>query len=205
MEILTRLNWVDILIVILMLRISYVAFQDGLSHEIFPLITSVIVIVSSLHYYRTVGLAISRNLFNMPREITDFLAFLALAVVSGLIAKLLKALLDKVVKVQWHPLLERFGGLVFGVFRAAVLVSMVLIILALAPLPYLQRSIRDKSLMGIYFLRIGPAVYEKCAHFLPTLKIGAPSVNRDAMVKELASDKAIAQRSGSAAREPEED
>jgi uncharacterized membrane protein required for colicin V production len=196
MEIFTRLNWVDILIVILMVRISYVAFQDGLSHEIFPLITSVMVIVFSLHYYRTIGLAISRNLFNMPREITDFLAFLALAVVFGLIARLLKALLDKVVKVQWHPLLEKFGGLIFGVFRAAITTSLVLIILALAPLPYLQRSIRDKSLTGVYFLKIGPVIYEKCAAFLPTLKIGAPSVNRNALVKELVSDKAVARKSG---------
>jgi len=185
-----------------MVRISYVAFQDGLSHQIFPLITSVIVIVFSLHYYRTIGLAISQNLFNAPREITDFLAFLALAVVFGLIAKLLKALLDKIVKVEWHPLLERFGGLLFGVFKAAITTSMVLIILALAPLPYLQRSIRDKSLTGVHFLKVGPVIYEKCAAFLPTLKIGTLPVDRDAMVNELTSDKTIAPASGSA-RGPE--
>jgi uncharacterized membrane protein required for colicin V production len=195
MEILTRLNWVDVLVVILMLRISYVAFQDGLSHEIFPLLASVITMVLSLHYYMKLGTAISANLFNMPHEITDLLSFLILVAVFGLISKLLKALLDKLVKVQWHPLLERFGGLVLGVARASIVTSMVLIILALAPLPYLQRSIRAKSLTGMHFLKIGPSIYERCAHILPTIRMEALSISKDVMVSNLVSDKSIAPRS----------
>ena len=55
MDIIRRINWVDLLVVILILRISYVAFQEGLSHEIFPIIGGVVIIIVNLHYYERIG------------------------------------------------------------------------------------------------------------------------------------------------------
>ena len=45
MELITKINWVDVLVAILMLRISYVAFRDGLSHEIFPFIGRILIMI----------------------------------------------------------------------------------------------------------------------------------------------------------------
>jgi uncharacterized membrane protein required for colicin V production len=196
MEILTKLNWVDLLIIILMLRTSYVAFQDGLSHELFPLIGSVVITVVGLRYYTQLSTILSQNMFNAPRQITDFLAFMLLVVVTGILFKLFKALADRIIKVEWHPLLERFGGLFVGVAKAAIVTSLVIITLSLAPLPYLQWSIRDKSLMGMPFLKIGPAIYEKVSRILPEVKIGTPSVDKEGMVRNLSSDKAVAPKAG---------
>ncbi len=194
MEIVTKINWVDILVIIICLRISYTAFQDGLSHEIFPLIAAIISLILTFRYYNKVALFIYKNLAKIPIEISRLLSFVVLIVAISLLFKLLKIFLDKIIKVTWHPVVEKFGGLVVGIARASVVASTVLIIIALIPLSYLQWSIRDKSLTGMYFLKIGPGIYEKAAKFLPIIKVEESSVNKEAIVKELVADKSIAQQ-----------
>lgn len=191
MEIVYKLNWVDVLVVIIMIRICYVAFMDGLSHEMFPLIGSVIVLITSLRYYQTFGSAISQNLFGFSPEVANFLSFTIIIIGMGFIVRVLKGLLDKIVQVSWHPILEKFGGLVLGIAKGAIVTSLVLIMLALLPLPYLQWSIRERSLTGMSFLRIGPVIYSKTAGLFPTIRIGSVGVDRDTMVNDIVKDKAI--------------
>jgi len=194
MEILSRFNWVDVLVIIIVFRVSYVAFQDGLSHEIFPLVGAIGTAVLTLHYYHKIALLISQNLVSIPVKIMDFLVFILLIIVIGIIFKLIRVVVDKLIKVTWHPLVEKLGGLFFGVMRASVVASVVLIILALMPIPYLQYSIRDRSLTGMHFLRVAPNIYGKVSAFLPTLTVEGTSADNEGMVRELAADKSIAQK-----------
>lgn len=191
MEIVKKLNWVDVLVIILIIRISYVAFQEGLSHEIFPIIGGIAIIVISLKYYERIGAFLSGNLFNLSIEISNFLSFLALTIATGFVFKLSRVILDKVIRVQWHPFIERFGGLVSGVMRASITASIVLMAIALAPLPYLQSSIRDKSVVGMCFLKVGPYIYEKVSRFLPTIKVEGKAIDKEELIRVLASDKSI--------------
>lgn len=166
MQILSRINWVDILVVILIVRMSYVAFMDGLSHEIFPFLGTIAVFVFSLHYYPRLGSAISQNLGNMQIDISNCISFIILVAVLGLVVRFLKVALDKIVKVQWHPVIEKFGGLVVGILKGYIITAIVLMILTLMPLSYLQWSIKDRSLTGKYILMAGPEVYQKFKVFL---------------------------------------
>ncbi len=192
MDILRHINWVDVLAVIIIIRISYVAFQDGLSHEIFPVVTVIAGIAICLGYYNKMGGYISENLLKMPLVVSNFLSFLVLAMGTGFIFKLIRVLLDKIIKVEWHPLIERFGGLVFGIVRAFLVASLVLMTITLAPFKYLQWSVRDRSMTGMHILRIGPGIYEKIAGLLPTAKGGEPVLSKEDIIKELVSDKTIA-------------
>ena len=182
MELITKVNWVDILVAILMLRISYVAFRDGLSHEIFPFIGSILIMVLAMHYYTALGAFISRKMMNMPIELANFLSFLLLVVAQGFLVRLLKVALDKIVKVQWHPIMEKFGGLAVGIMKAYVVTGIVLTTLSLMPLSYLRWSIKDKSLTGKYILRAGPEIYDRVGRFLPAIKLdetGKPAVPKE--------------------------
>jgi len=169
MELIAKINWVDILVAILMLRISYVAFRDGLSHEIFPFIGSILIMVLAMRYYTALGSFISRSMMNMPIELSNFLAFLTLVVALGFLVRLLRLLLDKIVKVEWHPVLEKFGGLAVGIMKAYVVTGIVLMTLSLMPLSYLAWSIKEKSLTGKYILRAAPEIYERVGIFLPAI------------------------------------
>jgi uncharacterized membrane protein required for colicin V production len=166
MQILSKINWVDVFVLILMLRMSYVAFMDGLSHEIFPLFGSIAVFVITLHYYKTLGGMISQGMGNVPSDITNLLGFVVLVVVAGFVVKFLKVIIDKIVKVQWHPVIEKFGGLFAGIVKAYVITAIVLTVMALIPLPYLQWSVKERSLTGRYFLVAGPEMHARFDSFL---------------------------------------
>ncbi|MDD5427988.1 MAG: CvpA family protein [Candidatus Omnitrophica bacterium] len=187
MEILTKINWVDIIILIIIVRTSYVSLQDGLSHEILPLIGSVCMLVFSLHYYSKIALFLYNNGLALPMALLELLGFAISAVFIGLLFRFLKMVIDKIIKVSWHPLIEKFGGLAAGIVRGTILASLILIMLMLIPLSYLQWSVRDRSLTGIYFLRIGPSIYEKASVFLPTVPVSAKE-----LMAGLMSDKSVA-------------
>ena len=182
MELLAKINWVDLLVAILMLRISYVAFRDGLSHEIFPFLGSILIMLLAMRYYTVFGSSISRNVMNMPIELANFLSFLILVAVLGLLVRLLRVLLDKIVQVQWHPIMEKFGGLAVGIMKAYVVTGIVLMTLSLMPLSYMQWSIKDKSLTGKYILMAGPRIYDMLGIFLPAIKLD--ETNKSAVHKE---------------------
>lgn len=191
MEILTRLNWIDVIVIIVMIRMSYVAFQDGLSHEIFPFIGVICTIVLALHYYNKIATFLSQNIMLMNMSIAAFLGFLGLVIVSGVIFKLLRRVVDIIVKVSWHPVIEKFGGLTIGIMKASVVVSTILIILALLPLSYVQWSIRDKSLTGMSFLRIGPEIYVRMAGLMPGAAASIGKTTRDSIVQNIVRDKSV--------------
>ncbi|MDP2929919.1 MAG: CvpA family protein [Candidatus Omnitrophota bacterium] len=170
MELIAKINWVDVLVAILMLRISYVAFRDGLSHEIFSLLGSFLIVILAMRYYTVFGSFISRNMVDVPVEISDFLSFLILVVSSGLLVRVVRIILDKVVKVEWHPMIERFGGLAVGMMKAYIVTGIVLMTLSLMPLSYLKWSIKDKSLTGKYFLAMAPEIRDRLGGFLPETK-----------------------------------
>ncbi len=180
MDVMAKANWVDLLVVIIMLRTVYVSFQDGLSRDIFPLFGSILKLILALYFYGKLGSALNSWIAVIPVSICNLAGFLAIVLVSGLALKLLRVLVDAIIKVTWHPLIEKAGGMLVGAFRGAVCASMVLIFLALVPLNYLQRSIEDKSSSGMFFLRIGPAIYRA----IPGIGAGYED-----MVKSIISEK----------------
>jgi len=191
MDIIKHINWVDILAVIIIIRMSYAAFREGLAHELFPLFATIFVMVLSLRYYSSFGSVISKQLFNVSIQFSNFVSFLMIAIASMLVLNLINALLNNIVKVQWNPIIEKFGGLIFGAVRAFITASLVLIILALMPLPYFQRSIKDKSLIGMHVLGIGPSIYGKVSPFLPNINIGGSAASKDEIMNNLVSVKSV--------------
>lgn len=191
MEIISKVNWVDLVVVIVMLRISYVSFSDGLSRGIFPLVGAVGTLFLSLRYYRQIADFLSRNGISLPIDLLNFISFLALVVVLGILFKVARTVIDKIITIQWHPLIERFGGLICGVGRALIFASIILMVLSLMPLSYMQKSIRDRSLSGMYVLRAGPTIYVTLAKFLPKGPGKEGALSEEAITKELVVDKTV--------------
>ncbi|MBN1526866.1 MAG: CvpA family protein [Candidatus Omnitrophica bacterium] len=179
------MNWVDVMIAILLLRISYATFKEGLSHSIFPLFASAAVLILSLHYYIALGSIISKHIPGIHWMAANFISFLLLVVVLSILSKFLKAIIDIIVQVQWHPAIEKWGGLAIGLLKAAVITATILSILMLAPLPYFQRSIKDKSLTGRAILRIGPVMYCKAAGFLSKVGFVQRTPSEEKVMEEL--------------------
>jgi membrane protein required for colicin V production len=159
MDILSGMNWVDILVVIIVLRTVYVSMNEGLSREIFPLISSVACLVLAIRYYFKLGSMLHDSAPLIPLSIFNLVSFLAIAILSGFALNFVNTLINGIVKVTWHPFIERFGGILAGMLKGMVITSTVLILLVLIPLSYFQVSVKDRSLSGMFFIGIGPGIY----------------------------------------------
>jgi len=191
MELISRINWVDILCIILLLRISCVSFHHGLSHELFSLLGVLLTTIISLNYYSKLGEFLAQNIIGLPLVLANFLSFLVLMILILFVFRVFRTILDKIVKIQWHAFIDSVGGFIAGVARSFLTVSLVLILLILLPLPYMQWSIRDRSLTGPFFLKIGPVVYAKTYNLIPGLKVTSGPVDAKALIEELSSDKVL--------------
>lgn len=185
MDIITRINWVDVVIAVIALRIVYTAFADGLSHQIFPFLGSIAMAVLGLRYYTVLGSFISRVTGGIPLRFSEFIAFIMIVTALAFAIRFIKKVIDIIVKVEWHPLIERFGGIIAGIGRAYLIVSIVLIILVLAPVPYLQSSVIERSLMGRHILMGGAEVYEKASAVIPALKGADQQITKSFLINEL--------------------
>jgi uncharacterized membrane protein required for colicin V production len=160
--ILKQFRWVDIVLVILFLRILYIAFKTGFPVEIFKLLGTVFAIYISLHYYTFFSDWIMARVpsakENVPLEFLDFVSFLGLVIASYLLWVLLRLGFYRVVKVEAVPQVHKWGGLVFGLARAYLLTGLIVFILVISSIDYLKNS-AGHAYLGKRLFKVAPNTY----------------------------------------------
>jgi membrane protein required for colicin V production len=163
---LLKINWVDILILIILLRTSYVGFTRGLSHELLTLAGVITAIIVAIHNYKYLG-SFFNNQFKLPFEFSNFIGFILLVLIVFIIIRFIRLFLYTIVKLELFPPLERYGGLVLGVTRGCLVTSLLLLCLLFIPNQYVRSSIYSNSLVGQAFLKIAPMFYERTVSVFP--------------------------------------
>lgn len=160
LDVIRQLNWVDIFLVILFLRICYIAMNRGIVVELFKLLGAILSIYLALHYY-TGGADFLNARFSLkflPLEFLDFFVFISLAFFGYLITLILRSAFFSLVKVETVSLLNRWGGFVLGIIRGILLTGLFTYILAISTVIYFRDSVKD-SYLGKTTLEIAPSVY----------------------------------------------
>ncbi|MBL7068457.1 MAG: CvpA family protein [Candidatus Omnitrophica bacterium] len=166
LDILSRINWVDVLILTILFRICYVGFNRGLANEAVPLIGIYAALVISLHFYAPIGNFIS-GFTSINKNHAYVLCFVSLAAFTNYVFSIIEAyIVSKVMQIHVASLLDRIGGLFFGILRGILLASVVITALELIPIKYLDDSIYKRSLLGTRFLNIAKGAHNKTFSFL---------------------------------------
>lgn len=157
---LRQLNWVDIAVIILLVRISYVALQNGLFLESFKLLGTILAVYLSLHYYNFLGgfLADRIGIKAISLEFLSFLSFIILMFAGYLFFKILRELFAKFIKMEPTAGLDKWGGFILGVLRGFLLVSLVIFMLAVSPAAYFKNSVKN-SFSGQDLVNISGSTY----------------------------------------------
>lgn len=164
--IITKINWVDLLILVLFIKITYTGLKRGFSGEIMPLLIIFATFMIALHNYSYIGYLV--NVFTpISESISKLLSFLILACILIIFFAILKKFMLKFGAPEALSFVDKIGGFVLGAFRATLTVSFILVILVLAPLRYLDISVKDNSFLGYKFLKTGPVVYDKLSGIFP--------------------------------------
>lgn len=159
MDIIKQFNWIDIVVVILLMRMGYIALKNGLPSELFKFLGTVSSIYLSLHYYSSWSAILKeRTLKNMPLEFLNFFSFLVLVFLGYLIFVILRKLVLKLITVEPVEKLNQWGGFVLGIIRAGLMISLLIFILVISNINYLKNSVED-SYLGKRIFNIAPTTY----------------------------------------------
>ena len=165
-EVFHRINWVDILVVILLFRTSYIGARTGLSEEIFRIIGILLGLFFSMKYYSALGSRINASIA-LPQELINGITFLVLILLSILSMKLVSLGLTKIVKLAFADKIDKWGGFIVGLSRGAMILSLLFMLFGIAQVDYLVKSVEERSLTGPYVEKIAPNVYQVIARTSP--------------------------------------
>ncbi len=143
-NLISQFNFLDILIIIISIRICYIAFQMGLAVEFFKLSGVILATYLSLHYYTGLSDIIQHRFIpkGMPLEFMDLLVFIILAAGGYLLFVILRSSFYRFMKLEASPKISQFGGLILGALRLFFTVGLLIYILMISGIKYLNDSVK---------------------------------------------------------------
>lgn len=158
--VINNINWVDITLLILLLRISYIAVKNGFPQELFKLLGTIAAVFFSMHYYLFLaGFIRSRlGVESTAWGSLEMAVFIALIILSQLVFAVIGKIFSKALRVEALPALNKWGGFILGLARGVLVGSLLIFVLLLSGAGFLNKSVKD-SYSGRYIAGVAPAVY----------------------------------------------
>lgn len=158
-------NWVDLFVLIIIIRACYVGFEYGLVTALLQLISAVSATAMSVNFGPAVWVLIKSG-FPL-KKVGAFVIFWVLFAMVGLLFSLIARRIANLIKWERLNVLLQAGGLICGFLRGS-LWSMVLITgLSLSGIPYFEESVVGRSLAGARFGETSEEALKGIAGFFP--------------------------------------
>lgn len=162
-EFLKNANWIDLLALIIILRVTYVGSLLGIGRQLLPTIILILSLVISLFYYGNISLYIT-NVVEIPGSLCDIIVFASMAGFLVFVAGLInKKLFEK--KCEKLPPIERVCGGFMGLVRAILLMGFLLMGLLLTPVVGAPESVKE-SVSGTHIVKIDALIYAATLNLL---------------------------------------
>ena len=149
------MNWLDAVILVILIGFTFAAFRAGLIREVVTLAAVVVGVLVAGHYYD--DLADDVLLFIKNDKAAKFTAFLVLFGSVALLGQLAAFLMKQAVAMLLLGWVDRLAGGAFGLLKGLVLVELFLMVFATFPYLGLDDAI-DGSGIAPLFLDNGPAL-----------------------------------------------
>lgn len=184
LDIIRQFNWVDIFIEIVLFRICYIAIKGGLLIEFFKLLGALIALYLSLHYHSNISSLILQQ-FHLPEEklqagLINFVILVLLLVLGYFAIFLLRALFYRFMSMETSPNLNKWGGLVLGIFRSLIVCGLIVFTLVISGNGYLKRSV-GSSYFGKRLFNLAPYTYGWLWNNVTSKFIKGEKINRAAL------------------------
>ena len=161
LERLQQFNWVDVFVVILLLRIIYCAVKNGIFIEFFKLLGMLLSCYLSLHYYTKLSDFFKRRIpaaESFSVGVWDVLALFILSILGYIIFVLLRESFFRFVKTEAVSALNKWGAAILGVMRGFLLTSLIIFMLSIPLADYFRDSVRS-SFSGRRLIKLSTGVY----------------------------------------------
>jgi len=165
-----RLNWLDFVIIILVLLFMIRGAIKGLFREAFGLGGVFLGIIVAINRYEAMGKVLMRE-FNkfetLSPRVINLISFIIIFIGIALLCSLVGVILHKASKYSLVKGLDQGGGFLLGLFEGTLICSIILILLSVSPLSEKASEWMNSSLFSPYLIKEGPAVYDRVVSIVP--------------------------------------
>ena len=156
-NILTTINWVDILMVCLMGRVIFIGVKNGFVTELFKLAGGLFATFVAFHFYGRLG-ELLHKYFWVPAGGQNVTAYVLLWSVVVLAFKFLRDGWMLIIKMEAQPAIDKWGAVIVATFRGLLICSLVFVLFLLTGNKYMSKKARH-SFTGFYLIDLAPSIY----------------------------------------------
>ena len=163
---LSRVNWVDIFALILLIKISYASSRIGVGKQILPLILLVLTLTIPLYNYRIIaGFFIKMYSFNPA--LCYFLIYIVITFICFAIYVFISRIMGFSLSLGETAMagIEKIGGTFLGLLRSVLIIGIIMIGLLLAPIKPIETSVK-RSYSGFFFIRTNLKIYSSLVNLV---------------------------------------
>lgn len=160
------MNWVDIVLLALLVAAVIIGSKKGLIRELMALAVLAATVIVSINYIDIIAAKIHAQLGGSPL-ITAIISFVVLLAFAYAVFKLLGILFFKIAHLQQLGKKDQLGGALVGAIRGWVIISFLTFLVFLAPLPDKFYLDFESSFLGPTFARTLPILYNNTAMLHP--------------------------------------
>lgn len=160
-------NWLDIFIVILLIRICYISLRNGLPVQLFWFLGTIAAVYLSLHYYLNFADFLGKRFPDswISTEVLALTSFVILAFLGYISFVVLQRLLSRFIRLEANPQLNKYGGLICGVMRGLFITALIIFLFSISSFSYFKNSAKN-SFAGRYLFKVAPVTYSWLWHNL---------------------------------------
>ncbi|MCU0606578.1 MAG: CvpA family protein [Candidatus Edwardsbacteria bacterium] len=161
------MNWVDIVIIALLAAAVLLGFKKGLVQEIAGIIALVVAFFFALLSHGAAAGVLRGTFPKLSAAVAPTIGFIVMFLAAFGAITLVGWLLAKAVKASPLDFADKLGGMAVGLFKGALVVSILLMLLALVPLPAEVARRMDRSAAIRTVRKVAPWVYQKTKGLWP--------------------------------------
>ncbi len=153
------MNWIDVILIVLLLTSVIVGSKKGLIREIMAFIVFFVAIIVSVNYIDNFAVWVYEKVGGSPL-VSAFLSFTILIAVTYAAFKLLGLLFYKVANIKQIGKKDQMGGALIGFLRGWLLIGFATFLAFLLPLPGTFYIAFEASFFGPTVAKTVPLLYE---------------------------------------------
>ena len=160
------MNWIDIVLIVLLLASVIVGSKKGLIREFMAFVVFFAAIIVSVNYIDNFAVWVYQRLGGSPL-ISAFLSFAILLALTYAVFKILGMLFYKIAQVKQTGRKDQMGGALIGFLRGWVAIGFLSFLAFLLPMPDAFYTSYESSFFGPAVAKTIPLMYEGTAKIHP--------------------------------------
>jgi uncharacterized membrane protein required for colicin V production len=160
------MNIVDYILLALLLAMVIVGSKKGLLRELTAFFTLIPAVIVSINFMDTFSVFVFEKIGGSPMVVT-FLSFILLLGLAYAAFKLIGIVIARIIRLQRKSRKDQMGGAFLGFARGWVVISFVIFLLFLLPMPASFYLAVENSLFGPTLIKTVPLMYESSSMFHP--------------------------------------